>query len=290
MDTRLLKFFMVVAEEGNLGRATHRLHITQPALTRKIQSLEEHFGTPLFTRTTSGMVLTSAGEALAQRAGNILSELELAKSEALRAETETPLRMDIGVYGTAIFNIVPEIIERFCSRHPKVQLALHNTPKSQQIELLRQGKIEIAFDRFFPEEPGLTRLTVCKEPPFVVLHANHPLAQKRSLSLAELSADVFIGTNANVSDADWEKMFGFIPNFGQKVDDILTAVSMVRCGFGVTLAPPSLKVLQIPNVVYKRLAGSPGFNFELHCLYRESGSSSLLDAMLETVREYSAEH
>jgi LysR family transcriptional regulator, benzoate and cis,cis-muconate-responsive activator of ben and cat genes len=286
MDTRLLRSFIVVAEEKHLGRAALRLHITQPALTRKIQLLEDQFGARLFTRTNAGMMLTSAGAALVPRAENILSELEFAKTETQLAETNAPERMDIGVYGSAIFNIIPEIIDQFSARNPNVRLALHNTRKEQQIELLRQGKIIIAFDRFFPEERGMVRLTVCKETPHAVLHASHPLAHKATLQLDELRDEPFIGANENVSDDDWERMLGFVPEFGQRVDDVLTAIALVGRGFGVGLAPPSLASLRLPDVVYKPLIEPPGFHFELQCLYRESETSPLLHAMLETVRAY----
>ncbi|MFT4172465.1 MAG: LysR substrate-binding domain-containing protein [Rhodocyclaceae bacterium] len=286
MDTRLLKSFIVVAEEKHLGRAAVRLHITQPALTRKIQVLEDHFGTRLFTRTNAGMHLTPAGEALIRRAENILSELEFAKAEALSAETNAPMRMDIGVYGSAIFNIIPDIIDRFSASNPNVKLALHNTRKAQQIELLRQGKIMIAFDRFLPEERGLTRLTVCKETPHAVLHASHPLARRPTLRRADLRDEPFIGAHEDVSDDDWKRMLGFVPTHGQMVDDVITAIALVGRGLGVSLAPLSLASLRIPDVVYKPLIDPPGFHFELQCLYREGESSPLLQAMLDTVRAY----
>ena len=79
METRSLLYFIAVAEEKNIGRAAARLHITQPALTRQIQSLEDELDLPLFTRTVAGMDLTPSGVALLQHARNIRSELELAK-------------------------------------------------------------------------------------------------------------------------------------------------------------------------------------------------------------------
>ncbi|MGB1092780.1 MAG: LysR family transcriptional regulator, partial [Oceanobacter sp.] len=73
MDLRQLRYFIVVAEEGNIGRAALRLHISQPPLTRQIQHLEDHLGVKLFVRTPKGVELTDAGHLLLEEARNIRS-------------------------------------------------------------------------------------------------------------------------------------------------------------------------------------------------------------------------
>lgn len=286
METSLLKYFTTVAEERNLGRAAIRLHITQPALTRKIQSLEEFFGTPLFKRTNAGMVMTPAGEALLFRAKNVMAEIELAKKETLTAGRITPVRIDIGVFGSAIFNIIPQILDRFISENPSIELSLHNAHKERQIESLCNGKIMIAFDRFLPEETDLIRETILQESPWVVLYKKHPLAGDSVVDINDLRDEFFIG---GMDSKSMEKIIGFSPRPGQKVDDILTAIALVGCGFGFSFAPPSLQLLQIPNVVYRPLIKKLNFTFDLHCSYRKNENSPLLKAILDTVHSYCSE-
>lgn len=86
MSLAQIRYFVAVAEEGHLGRAAQRLHVSQPPLTRQIRSLEQELGVPLFERTPRGMRLLSSGEALLARARRILAEVDAAIGEASRAE------------------------------------------------------------------------------------------------------------------------------------------------------------------------------------------------------------
>ena len=97
MDVRRLKYFIVTAEERSISRAAERLHITQPPLTRHIQSLEEELGARLFTRTNSGVELTQAGTALLDHARNINAHVELATEQVRRVAAGQAGRIDIGV-------------------------------------------------------------------------------------------------------------------------------------------------------------------------------------------------
>ena len=290
METRSLLYFIAVAEEKNIGRAAARLHITQPALTRQIQSLEDELDLPLFTRTVAGMDLTPSGVALLQHARNIRSELELAKQDALRARSEEPPRLDIGVYGSATLTIIPKLLNLFSESFPEIELALHNAPKAQQIESLRYGKIQILFDRLLPEEPGLIQEVVCQEPLYLALPQNHRLAQRESIEQHELQGEIFMCSNDRKFDAKLTQMLGFEPKIGRRVDELLTALALVSSGFGVIFAPASSLSLQIPNVVYRPLADAPGMSLSLQCMYRENDPSPQLQLILDIIRAFRANH
>ena len=88
VDTRLLRYFAVVAEEGNLTRAAERLFVSQPALTKQIRQLESQMGVRLFTRSRAGMTLTAAGQALARQAPAVLAGWDGALREAKSAASQ----------------------------------------------------------------------------------------------------------------------------------------------------------------------------------------------------------
>lgn len=291
LETRSLLYFIAVAEEQNIGRAAARLHITQPALTRQIQSLEEEVGVPLFIRTANGVEITPAGTALLQHARTIRAEIAQAKTHALQADSDQYQKLDIGVYGSAVFSVVPDILSGFSKKYPNVEFRLHNSRKDQQIEFLRQGKTLIAFDRFLPQEPDLACELVYREHFYVALHKDHPLAKRESIDIRDLENESRIGANFDIALAtNISRVFGSRPIVKHRADDMLTTLSLVSAGLGIAFAPPSIHALQIPNVVYRPCAGCASFPFDVQCMYRKNDQSPLLHAMLESVREYRAAH
>ena len=288
VDTRSLLYFIAVAEQQGICQAAARLHITQPALTRQIHALEDEIGVPLFTRSASGMEITPAGTALLQHARKIRAELAQARISALRAGDEQRRQLDIGVYGSAIFDVVPRILSLFATAHPNVELRLHHTRKDQQIELLRRGKTLIAFDRHLPQAPDLACELVCREHlQYVALHKDHVLAKRELIDLGELADEPCIGaTSEDVLATKLAQAYGAAPYFNHCADDLLSALALVGCGLGISFVPPSLLTLQIANVVFRPYSGGPKVPFNVQCIYRKDEQSPLLHAMLETVREF----
>lgn len=90
MSLAQIRYFVAVAEEGNVGRAAEKLHIAQPPVSRQIQALEAEIGTPLFARTPRGMRLLPSGEAFLQRARSILNALDEATAAARAAGLPRP--------------------------------------------------------------------------------------------------------------------------------------------------------------------------------------------------------
>lgn len=291
MDTRSLMYFIAVAEERNIGRAATRLHITQPALTRQIHSLEEEVGVALFTRTATGMEITPAGSALLNHARTIKAELTQAKLSAQQAEQAAHQPFPIGVYGSAIFSIVPQVLKRFEAAHPDVDFCLYNARKDHQIELLREGVILMAFDRFPLQAQEMAYETVYREYLQVALHKDHPLAVREVVSVADLADEPRVGANFDSGfAASMGQIYGSRGKVRHRADDMLTVLSMVGNGFGIGFAPPSIHALQIPNVVFRPYVGGARVPFDVQCIYRKSETSPLLHAMLDVVRAFCAEH
>jgi DNA-binding transcriptional LysR family regulator len=293
VDIRRLKFFIVTAEERNIGRAAERLHITQPPLTRHIQSLEDELGVQLFRRTSSGVELTQAGTALLAHAQNISAHVELATEQIRRVAAGKEGRIDIGVFGSAMLNIIPRILSSFALACPQVNVVLHNAPKNRQLEALQQGRIMIAFDRYFREHPELQSELIYREPLWMALNQRNPLAQKANISLADLKVEPLIGEQDQsvfFASQDLFRLQNFSPIIVHKAADMISAVVMVSGGFGSSLVPESVLNLKLPDVVFRPLAPDIASTVDLHCVYRKDEKSPLLAALLACVHDFKRQH
>lgn len=293
MDIRRLKFFIVTAEERNIGRAAERLHITQPPLTRHIQSLEEELGVQLFRRTSSGVELTQAGHALLAHAQNITAHVELATEQIRRVASGKEGRMDIGIFGSAMLDVIPRILSAFSQECPHVNVVLHNAPKKRQIEALQQGRIMIALDRYFPETDELQSELINKEALWVALNQRNPLSQKEHITLADLKVEPLIGEQDQsvlFASQDLFRLQNFSPLIVHKAADMISAVVMVSGGFGSALVPASVLNLKLPDVVFRPLAPEIQSTVDLHCVYRRDEKSPLLAQLLSCMRDFKNQH
>jgi DNA-binding transcriptional LysR family regulator len=292
MDLRHLKSFVVLAEELNFSRAAVRLHISQPPLTRQIQLMESELGAPLFERRPKGLALTAAGRTLLDDARRMLGLMDAAKDRAAQAGRGELGRLDVGIFGSAIFHHIPRLLLQFRSLYPNVQINLHEQTKAEQIQALRERRLTIGFNRHVRPAPDLVVETVYQEPLLVALHGAHPLAQQAAISVRELSQQPLILYPNNTREGFADHVLSMFYHEGLQarveleVKDVVTAVALVSSGFGLCVSPEAASSLQLPGVVYRPLKAEPAPTVELVCLYRRDDVSPVLTAFLETVRQF----
>ncbi len=291
MDIRQLKNFIAVAEERNIGRAALRVHLSQPPLTRQIHALENDLGVQLFTRTPRGVDLTQAGEALLKDARSICALADQAAERAQLAGKGQIGRLDIGVFGTAMFDVLPRLLSSFGQAHPQVKLVLHHDPTPAQVTALRQGRVLLVFERMLPNEPDIEIELVARERVLVALHESHRLATKKVITMKELRDEPMIMQAAPLSQLanvalDVCRANGFEPKVAQLASDVVTGAMMVSCGMGTMFVPESMRNLQLPNLVCRPLKGQANAFMDLHCYYMKSERSPLLAALLKTIRHF----
>ncbi|MDR0780590.1 MAG: LysR family transcriptional regulator [Pseudomonadales bacterium] len=296
MELRHLKYFLAVAQDLNIGRAAQRLHISQPPLTRQIKALEEELGVELFVRTGRGVELTQAGEMFKEEASKIRMIVEAAIDRVQRAGAGKLGRLDVGIFGSAIYDTIPRVLERFRQRHPGVNVVLHSMDKTEQIEALLQRRINVAFNRLFPPRPGIGRELVAIERLFVVLPATHEWVGREVIPISALQGQPLV-LFPNVGSPNFVdhvldvcKKHGFEPLIAQQVGDAVSGVALVARGFGLTLIPESAaKAVRVLDTVFKPLAEAEDAAIDVCCLYRASDESPLLQAFLDVVRNYRRE-
>ena len=295
MDLRQMRYFLTVAEERNFTRAAQRLHMAQPPLTRQIHALEADLGAELFVRTPKGVSLTEAGQALMDEVPNLLALAQRAKERALLASQGQSGRLDVGIFGSGVLDVIPRILARFHAERPEVHIVLHNLTKSEQIQALRERRITVGFNRLIPPEDDLLVETVLREPLVVALPEAHPLCKKTSLRIPELSDQpLILYPNLPIAGLAQQVMQAFvrekaIVRVEQEVEDVLTAVALVAGGFGICVTTASSTSLRLPGVVYRPLESAYLREIELSCLYRQSDESPVLAAFVAMVRDFASQ-
>ena len=292
MDLHDLRDFLAVAQEGHIGRAAARLHLSQPPLTRHIHALEEKIGAPLFVRTPKGVTLTEAGRTLLEEAPNLLALAQRALERTRLAGQGLIGQLDVGLFGSGILDVIPRILSRFHQARPEVKIVLHNLTKEAQLQALRERRIGIGFNRLVPRENGITVETVWREARVVAIPQAHPLARRQTLRLCDL-ADVPLITYPNLpirgmahEVAEAFRAEGVPQKVEQEVEDVVTAVALVSTGFGVVITTQSATNLRLPGVVFRPLRSTRLKKLELSCLYRSGDESPVLKAFLDVVHEF----
>lgn len=292
MELRHLKYFVALAEELSYCRAAARLHISQPPLTRQIQQLEEDVGTRLFSRSTRGVELTPAGVAFLKEAQHILGMVKVARERAVKAGCGQTGRLDVGIFGSAIFNHIPRLLLLFRSRYPEVQIALHEQTKAEQIQALRERRLTVGFNRHVTYEADIAVETVFREPLVVALQSKHPLARHKAIRVSEIAGEPLVLYPSNTRPGFADDVMALFrdearqPTVAHEVTDVVTAVALVASGFGLCVTPRAASSLRLPGVVFRPVKGEPPPTIDLACLYRRNDDSPILAAFLDIVRRF----
>ncbi|HSV70051.1 MAG TPA: LysR family transcriptional regulator [Methylibium sp.] len=295
MELRQMREFLALAEERNFRRAAERLHMAQPPLTRQIRALEEEMGAPLFVRTPKGVELTEAGLALLDEVPNLLRLAERAKERTQLTGKGLIGKLEVGVFGSGVLDVIPRLLARFHQARPEVEIELHHLTKVQQIEALRERRIMVGFNRLFPPQPDLAIETVLRERLMVAMYKSNPLCRKREITVRDIDnaplivypASPLPGLAQQVANAFHRE--GMRMNVVQSVEDVLTSIALVAGGFGISVATESTASLQLPGVVYRPLNCRYLKDIELACIHRRDDPSPILATFLDVVREFAKE-
>jgi DNA-binding transcriptional LysR family regulator len=262
VDTRLLRSFRAVAEEGNLTRAAVRLYLSQPALTKQIRHLEDQLGARLFERSKAGMALTAPGRALAEAVPKVLDAWDRAERAVRAAEAEASKVLRIGFLASAANEKTQDIIAAFRAARPDWRVEMRQASWGAPIEGLVSGDVEAAFMRLpFPNQADFRLLPLLTEPRCVAMAVHHPLAERESLRFAELLDEPVIAAPA-ATGAFRDHWIGAEARGGRPVtvgavtelpDDWLSAIAN---GDGIALAPASAaRYYARPDIAYRPVHG-----------------------------------
>lgn len=283
-----LRYFVAVAEELHFGRAADRLHVAQPAISRQIAQLEAGIGARLFDRTRSQIRLTAAGRVLLPRARDILARVIEASRLTRRAAEGMTGMIEIGFVGSATYSLLPNILNKFRSNHPDVELVLHAMNTAELRVALVERSIDVAFARPKIDDPEVVNERVLDEPLIIALPQDHPLAGQETIALAELAGSPFVlyPRQPRPSFADTILRLcleaGFSPQVAQETMELQTALGLIAVGAGVSLVPASVEESQRHGIAYRRIAGD-GPRTSLSLAYRRDNKAATLNLFCSAV-------
>ncbi|HEY0227657.1 MAG TPA: LysR family transcriptional regulator [Mycobacterium sp.] len=240
MELRHLEYFLAVADNRSFTEAAKRLHVVQSGVSATIKALERELGADLFVRAPSGVTLTPAGEELRPRARETLDAARAAK-DAVSA-TRGSVRGTVTVGTLTRINVIdlPTLLVDLHARHPEVLVHLRaaSAGSAGLLRQLRDGDLDVAFLVFTGPVPAdLDARLAAAVPLLLVVPADHLLAQRDSVQLAELAGMSFVdsplgyGTRTVIDNAFAEA--GVERTVAVEVADLGTAATYIRNGLGI---------------------------------------------------------
>ncbi|MEO8713386.1 MAG: LysR family transcriptional regulator, partial [Acetobacteraceae bacterium] len=269
LELRHLRYFVAIAEEGHVTRAAARLGLQQPPLSQQLRALEAELGVALFTRLPRGMELTPAGRAFLQESRTVLAAAERAAAQAVMAARGQSGEIVLGLTTSAVLHpLLPAIMGDYHRAYPDVLLRPREGNAAELTDALAAGSLHVAFLRAVVGRPiGVTFIRLLEEELLVALPPGHRLAERddAAVALRELAGEGFIlvrrqsapGMYADVVEAC--RAAGFEPRIVTEVGRMLTNISLVAAGVGISLVPASMRGIALGGVCYKRIAdaGAP---------------------------------
>ena len=262
LELRHFRYFLAVADELSFSKASTRLFISQPGLSKQIKLMEETLGAPLFIRNKRNVTLTKAGEYLKGEVEFIYNHLETTKKnlKAISEGNEGEIR--IGFLGSAMQNVIPDLLVNLNKKHPKIKTTLEELSNKSQINAIQHDQLDLGFVRLARVPDGVSKKAVFKDSFSVVLPENHQLNKNNFRHVGQLADENFILFSSDYSPYYYNKIMGicedqgFKPKISHKSVHALTIFKLVENGLGVAIVPTTMqegfdlkvKFLKIKNI------------------------------------------
>ena len=262
MELRHLRYFVVTAEEKNVSRASVRLHISQPAVSRQIKDLEEELGVQLFKRLRDGLELTDAGNSALVHAREVLRQAAvMEEAMATFRETRPQATLAVGYIATALPGGLARALRVFEQRHGHTRIQICEMTPAQQVEALRRDELDVGLlgMPWSAIEGEFATRVIKRVPMAVIVPADHALAARRAVVLADLEEEPFISFHEDQFPGRPELLKRMVrrdpitPKVVAKVRGLSELLGLVAAGRGVALAPADLDQFPHVGVVFVKL-------------------------------------
>jgi DNA-binding transcriptional LysR family regulator len=291
MELRHLRYFTTVAAEGSFSRASEKLNIAQPPLSRQVQHLEDELGVRLLDRGRP-LTLTEPGRYLFEQARQILQRVEETKAMTKRIAKGMVLQFNIGFVASTLYDSLPELIRRFRITVPGVEVQLIELTTIEQVAALKDGRIDVGFGRIKFDDDAIIRKTIREEKLCLAVPLDHPLATAAaSIRLRDTAGEPLIIYPKTPRPSYADQVLGFYrdanvePNIGTEARELQTALGLVASGGGICVVPASVRRLGRDDVRFIDL-DEPKMTTPIIMSFRKADGSKLLAQLISLVREF----
>ena len=237
---RQLRLFASVARHQSFVRAAEEMHLTPPAVSMQIKTLESEVGLPLFDRSGKAVSLTTTGEYLLAHVRRLLAVLKDAEDQIARFRGLTGGRLVIGIVSTAK-HFMPRLLAGFRAEHPDVWVDLRLGNREQLVALMRRNEVDLAVMGRAPKDWPTRAEPFALNPHVLVTAVDHPFTQMEQVPAAALAREPLIvreagsGTRAALEEYLHEHRIDLRPAMEMSSNESIKQV--VMAGLGISLVP-----------------------------------------------------
>ncbi len=269
-----LRTFLAVADLGSFRAASEAMFLSQSALSRRIDKLEAALGVQLLLRTTRKVELTTVGRGFVPRARNVLNELENALVGIQEVSDRLSGLVTIACVPSAVAYFLPGVVRTFHDRYPRISIRIIDESSSQVLMAVARGEADFGLTYIGVNDADIDFTPLLEEPFVVAVRRDHPLAQKKAVDWADLSAYEYISLaqgSGNRFLIDQALAHGGVrPRHFCEVQHVPALVSMVEAGLGVGVVPRlAMPGIEHASLVSLRLC-NPEVSRSLGLIHRRS--------------------
>lgn len=257
IETAELQAFIAVARQSSFRAAAEGLFITAPALSRRIENLEEALQERLFDRTTRRVSLTPAGELFLVHAQAVMEELELAVKSVEQGMAHRRHHVTVACVPSVANNLLPLVLKPYARTHGDVRVRIIDESAAHVLESVRKGEADFGVNFIGAQEAEIDFEELTRERYLAVMPAHHPLAAHSTLHWKSLAGEKLVSLSASSGNRSLiDNAFSRVPQrpvIQYETNHVASAISLVAAGLGVALLPE----LALRNAPYKGIVARP---------------------------------
>jgi len=260
MELRHFRYFLAVGEALSFTKAAARLRIAQPALSRQVQDLEEEIGVDLFRRSPRGVTLTAEGKLFLAEVRELLKRVDESVVKVRELARGHYGDLHVGYASSFTVELMPPAVAAFEKQFPRVNLVLHDVSRTELIEGLESGALELGVIPVVSPIVGKDFETLRNYPICVALPPGHSLARLKAIPLERVATQPLVGFRRKENPGYYQVLDRIFARIGAKhrvvveCDTASSLITAIEAGCGIALSIPAFKHVSGKRLVYRSLA------------------------------------